>query len=536
MTMLKLLGFAAGCLVPALYACSTQDAPIRSPGPGVVSKADLLNPAPAKPALGINLSGPADWSTELPLVDLFKFSRDWISQEEGKGWGQGPALELDAQGWVRQLPPRVYAETFLTSFDRNYPAGDYVALWEGDGDLRFSGNTTVKSQTAGRMVLSVDPNRGPFSVQVRRTNPSNPLRNLRVLMPGTESTYRTNPFSEKFLNRWRGVTALRFMDWMQTNNSKVRRWADRPQLTDAHWSQRGIPAELLLDLANRLRADAWICVPHLADDDYNRSLASLVAKRLDPRLRVYVEYSNEVWNGQFEQQRYAGDQGLALGLGNQHWDAGWHFYARRSKQIFAIWSTQFSKPRLVRVMASQAGNAYVAEQILGFENAAQSADALAIAPYFSMNVPQEGDLNAAIVAGWSRDRLFQHLGEISVPEAIGWIKAHQAVAARYKLALIAYEGGQHLVGVQGGENNDALTTLLIAANQDARMGGLYDRYLTAWRQEGGGLFANFSSVSRSSKWGSWGVLETSDENPSTAPKYQSIIRWAQSLGQTIRGR
>lgn len=517
-------------LLPWVAACSAQTRL------DTVSKADPQNPGPAQTSLAINLSGPVDWNTELPLVDLFRFARPWISQEEGKPWGQGPALDLDASGWVRRLAPNAYAETFLTSFERHYPAGDYVAKWDGDGDLRFSGNATVKAQSPGRMVLTVDPTRGFFSVQLRRTNPANPLRNLRVLMPGTEATAATNPFSQSFLNRWRGVSAIRFMDWMQTNNSTIRTWADRPKLTDACWATKGIPAEILIDLANRLRADAWICIPHLADDDYNRQLASLVAQRLDPGLRVYVEYSNEVWNGQFQQQRYAGDQGLALGLADKHWEAGWRFYARRSGQIFDLWSARIPKPRLVRVLASQAGNAYVAEQILGFENAARKADALAIAPYFSMNIPQNGELNAAMVAGWSRDQLFQHLREKSVPEAVGWIKDHRRVANQHNLALIAYEGGQHAVGVQGGENNDALTALLIGANQDPRMGELYDRYLAAWRQEGGGLFANFSSVSQSSKWGSWGVMEFSDSDPLTAPKYQAIVRWANSLGQRMRGR
>lgn len=45
--------------------------------------------------LGMNLNGPADWNTELPFVDVFRFSREWISQQAGKPWGQGPKLDLD---------------------------------------------------------------------------------------------------------------------------------------------------------------------------------------------------------------------------------------------------------------------------------------------------------------------------------------------------------------------------------------------------------------------------------------------------------
>ena len=47
-------------------------------------------PPEAKPRLGINLAGPADWMTELPFVDVFRLSRAWISQKQGAAWGQGP--------------------------------------------------------------------------------------------------------------------------------------------------------------------------------------------------------------------------------------------------------------------------------------------------------------------------------------------------------------------------------------------------------------------------------------------------------------
>ena len=53
---------------------------------------------------------------------------------------------------------------------------------------------------------------------------------------------------------------------------------------------------------------------------------------------------------------------------------------------------------------------------------------------------------------------------------------------RYGLALIAYEAGQHLVGVGGGENNDALTALFHQANADPRMGELYQAYLRGWQE------------------------------------------------------
>jgi hypothetical protein len=97
------------------------------------------------------------------------------------------------------------------------------------------------------------------------------------------------------------------------------------------------------------------------------------------------------------------------------------------------------------------------------------------------------------------------------------------VADKYGLKLICYEAGQHLVGVGGSENNEQLTRLLMAANQDPRMGAIYTKYLDAWRDSGGGLMCLFSSVSTSSKWGSWGLLEGADEN--SAPKFDAVSHW-----------
>ncbi len=65
----------------------------------------------------------------------------------------------------------------------------------------------------------------------------------------------------------------------------------------------------------------------------------------------------------------------------------------------------------------------------------------------------------------------------------------------------------------------------IAANQHPRMGGIYNKYLDAWRELGGDRMCLFSSVSTSSKWGSWGLLEGADENSS--PKFDAVAQWNQ---------
>src|SRR5690606_13171413 len=128
----------------------------------------------------------------------------------------------------------------------------------------------------------------------------------------------------------------------------------------------------------------------------------------------------------------------------------------------------------------------------------EAIDTVAIAPYFAnyTNVPA----NEAEIELWTLDQLFRELtdgGELAqnlatpctdngpafagrvvagrgtVPaleEVTLWIDSHVNAAQARNLSVIAYEGGQHLVGVFGVQNNDAITDLFTAANRDPRMG------------------------------------------------------------------
>jgi hypothetical protein len=69
----------------------------------------------------------------------------------------------------------------------------------------------------------------------------------------------------------------------------------------------------MLQLVNTLNADPWLCIPHLATDAYVAAFSAAVAAGLKAGLRAYVEYSNEVWNGIFDQTLYARQQVRAGG-------------------------------------------------------------------------------------------------------------------------------------------------------------------------------------------------------------------------------
>ncbi len=486
--------------------------------------------------LGSNLAGIADWTTQHPFVDVFKTARPWIAQREGANWGEGGPLALTPEGWVAALEPGQYAETVLFTADAEYNAGmagDYTLLYEGDGVLEFGiGAVQVRSAEPGRIVATLDPAGGLISLRLFETNPDNPVRNIRLLLPGSEATYQTQPFNPLFLARIERFSTLRFMDWMNTNDSPVAAWADRPQPSDATFAARGVPVEVLVQLANTVHANAWFNMPHRATDEYVRAFATYVRDNLDPALRVYIEYSNETWNGQFSQAGYVSEQGLALNLapGDGFW-SGLRYHSQRAVEIFAIWEEVFGgSDRLVRVLAAQAANNWTGEQVADWQGAAEHADALAIAPYFSCDDPANPETVDQITA-LSVDELLDRQMANVLPGgcAYQYVVDNLTIAQRYGLELVAYEGGQHLAGYFGTENNDALTALFIAANRHPRMGEIYSAYLNMWRDLGGGLFMAFTDIAQPSRFGSWGALESVTQDPAQAPKYLALMGFIDSV-------
>src|SRR5207248_11607878 len=162
-----------------------------------------------------------------------------------------------------------------------------------------------------------------------------------------------------------------------------------------------------------------------------------------------------------------------------------------------------------------------AEQIRSHENAAKEACAVSMAPSFGGKFSDPKKV--ASVTAMSVDHMLDTLTTENNGPNRDWIRQQAAMARRHRLELIAYEGGQHLVGHGGAENDAALTKLFAAANRHSRMYDLYRKHLNHWFAEGGGLYGVFSYVGAPSKWGSWGVLEYQDQPLDQAPKLRAVL-------------
>jgi hypothetical protein len=467
--------------------------------------------------LGLNLAGLSYWASEQPFTNLAMGAARWRLQERDKPFDWNLPFAADSQGYPTTIPKNAYLESFLVFTPHRQHLPDGLAVhYEGKGQLDYTGGAQLVSRAPGRDAIRNLHNDGPIIARLVRTDEKDPVRNLRLLVPGTE---QDGPFRKPFLDRLSRMSAIRFMDWMNTNNSELVQWQDRPQPARFSQTEGGVAVEHMVALANQLRVAPWFTLPHKADDDHIARFAELVRDTLDSALPVYVEYSNEVWNGTFTQALYAREEGLRRGLSTHDYEAQVRFHSLRTTETLRIWEKVFGaqKDRVLGVYGSHAANGWTSEQILSWDGAADHADFLAVAPYFggSLGMPDR----FAEIASWSLDRLFQELAREIETENRAMIDEQVALAKRFGVGLIAYEGGQHLVGVGPGESDARLEKLFRAANRDPRMGELYRAHLAQWHEAGGGLYTLFNSMGDYSKWGSWGLLE---HEADMTPKWQAI--------------
>lgn len=476
-----------------------------------------------RPPIGTNLDEPSYWGPELPFVDAFKSASDWVSGSKDE-WEDKRRLDLDSRGWVRKLLPGQEAHAALFAGFNKFPgllARRYIVIYEGTGILKYDERASLVERGDHRDVIAIDDGaEGNATLSLTSTDPSDPLRNIHMTAEGS-SAKPGEIFNPVFLDRLKGYRVLRFMDWMlgASHEMKQQRWRDRPTPQDARWSTNGVPVETMVALANRVHADAWFSMPHAVDDDYVRRFAQIVNKTLDPKLTVYVEYSNEVWNDIFPQSRYAREKGLALGLSKDPFEAQLRFQARRSREIFEIWEQALGKKRLVRVLSTQSSSPEQIDTLLAEGTTRAHVDALAIAPYFGYELANDPQAVAKTLK-MSLDELLGEVENGALPRAKAEMQGAAAAARKHGLPLLAYEGGQHLVDIGADAENPALNALFGAANRDPRMGKIYARYLQDWQDAGGGLFLHFLSCG-----GRFGALEYLTQPRAEAPKFDAIHRF-----------
>jgi hypothetical protein len=354
---------------------------------------------------------------------------------------------------------------------------------------------------------------------------------------------------------------LRFMDYLATNETRVRTWAERTTPASATQAgSKGGSYEHAIQMANELGKDIWINVPVFADDAYVRSLAELLKQSLASNRVVYVEYSNELWNGVFPQtadnrnaavaEAIAGDTALTKGTActQAMFDASsgdcnpwWAGYFRAGKRIARI-STIFSEvfgasalnTRFRPVFATQFVNSAIAEQVL--KNMATYRGkpssliyGVAGAPYFTITpdlatstTATSDQLLTALQTSLEQDFLPSFRTGAAYTGGDYTRSSQKAITDYYGIKSLAYEGGPDLLQ----SANNALVK--VQANRATKMGDLVKSQLSQWYGCGNDLFVYFNLTSGWDQHGYWGL--TNNAGDLNSPKYAA----ARSVSQSAR--
>jgi hypothetical protein len=362
-------------------------------------------------------------------------------------------------------------------------------------------------------------------------------------------------WNPQFLAEIKPFQSLRFMDWDATNKSPRKAWSERTPKDSA--DQTVVAYEWMIDLCNRNGSDLWVCLPHQTIDrtqgdrpsDYALRLAILIkhgvdmgstpleplldrlakmnadqliaagGKRTSPGLnaglRVYFEYSNETWNGQFDQTHYALKEGTALALNpdpkpnekGEDWANCFRFHAWAAIRVFRATDLVFGAedPRVEKVLATHIGNSGATRQHLAvmadpkLNPWALKATAVAPAPYFGHKVD-----GASPTAAEELRADIKKVGERSA--------RLKEIAAAAGLKLIAYEGGQHV-----GKAADVI-------NRQPVMAELYAEYLAEMAKHYD-HFSHYCHVGKAGGRGAWGALEKTGQPLDEAHKYRALVEF-----------
>ncbi|WP_033407300.1 hypothetical protein [Thiolinea disciformis] len=411
-----------------------------------------------KPSLAINVESPQPEADDVggqpaPFADIFRIARPFKEYS-------CTDISYDTNGWPTKIPASCATQNHAVLKVPSYataimlqgvpvgaiPLGKYTVLYEGSGTITYYGiaNKIAAESTANRDVIevtsvlmnNVTTNRAGLRLTINSTNEANPVKNIRVIMPGGicsgnvlvrvdnatqcasgkylsfETMLKANRnnvvFNPDYLRFLKDFKVLRMMNFMEASPRnpcytltgdayktcllQEFTWGQRAQMNQATWGgsartslleryARGVPLEVAVALANQLNRDPWFNIPHNATAEYISNYATYVRDNLKATLKAHIEYSNETWNGIFWASLYVREKGKDLDTNGYR--AGYKYYSNRSVEIFKEWARIFGGTnRLVRVLNTYNLDEWGSRNMLAYNGNATYVDVLASAPYF----------------------------------------------------------------------------------------------------------------------------------------------------------
>jgi hypothetical protein len=513
-------------------------------------------PTPQPNLLGINVDSPNDYSGTRMFADAIKQSREWRKPNT-----QNPAA-TDSNGW----PLEDVDITVWQGITRMN--GTYRLSFVGQADARVgccSGSVQNKVYSASTNTTTADvvypatDGNGLFLVfsNTKRTASSptgTGITNVKLMRPVTEGGATSYPpttlFTTPYKDSLRRFKVLRFMDFLATNSNQQQRWSDRLTPTQYSmnqtapgygWQGKGGAYEYAIALCNELNTDCWLTVPAQADDDYVRQLAVLIKAQLKPSLKLYLEYSNELWNfapafGQSNQNLALAKAEVATGQSSLNFDGstnagdwGWRRVAKRGAEISLIFRQTFGDDAMMKrvrpLLMSQLGftNGPLFQAVYFLQNYYNNPAQVAVPKppkYYFYGLGGSGYYSPKNPT--SPNAVFADLSN-----TIDWTKSLQQdadYAAAFGLKRIAYEGGPSL---EGGSITDPTRPTY---RNDPRMKAAMVQAHDNWSANGGDLLTYFTLTGESP----WGFVP--DVWDATAPQQNLKFQAMDALNTQPRAR
>lgn len=258
--------------------------------------------------IGIGISGLSYFDQSFAMVDI-------IRQAQFKGVNWDNDIAADAQGCPSKDFNLIYSAIVIGG-------GTYKLRFKGRADLANATNKVydAATNTTTADVVLVGNQTGNKWVEFRNTRrtsesaTSDGVTDVHLHRPG----YPTDGsviFTTEFIAAMQKFNLLRTMDAMAASGNATSTWSERTRMDFlGDPGKKGQAWELHVLLANAVNRDLWINVPVKVDDAYIDKLAKLIKygsdgvepytsvqaspvyPPLNPGLKIYVEYGNEIWN------------------------------------------------------------------------------------------------------------------------------------------------------------------------------------------------------------------------------------------------
>ena len=176
-------------------------------------------------------------------------------------------------------------------------------------------NTLVWNAATGTGTMTVDTSNPTNGQHIRLVSMGGASKCKIRIKPSFSPDRMLSPLQE---SDWAPFQIMRHM-----TNQKINRrfaWDSGIRTTPLTLAQRnsghhadfgtGFSVEMAVAASNELMKHLWWCSPHDADADYMQYEAEYIRANLNPALSCLIEYSNEIWNPQFEQTTNVAKNGL----------------------------------------------------------------------------------------------------------------------------------------------------------------------------------------------------------------------------------